>query len=850
MSFLGDNLGQPFNPNAGYTPAAVDAMNNNNAAYWANQDYVRNFGQSVIDQNNADWAAHNPASGYGTVGGYPSFGEASAPGTFSPGNPGNLSSYSGAPLGGSGGAIPSGTVLRGPDLPDISKPWINPIGSWEAGYAERNPDVWQAAQASGIDSNTFLQNHLAQFGMNEGRQVFDGVKYLQDNQDVAQAGMDPWTHYNNFGRAEGRPGEWGNVFDPQTYLNAPGNADIKAAGVDPLTHWLTNGIKEGRAGGGFVEGTPYNDFGMPAGTPLTPGGGLGQWGFGIGQTNYTGQPGFGLVIGSVGPNGQVVPSYGYAGDGLRAYPGSDIMGGSAFETPFGFSNGQNNRAASGWEADYLAANPDVARQAWLSGGSLNGFADQHYLNYGQNEGRSIFDADAYKAKYQDVAASGMDPLTHYLQFGRGEGREETMGSAFDPWAYEQQNPDVAKSGMDPLMHYLQYGQREGRDPGLDWSGYYDKVSAMPTAGDHRWEAEYLLANPDVAKAAERSGTDINAFADQHYSTYGQSEGRRVFDDAEYLRENPDVFKAGANPFEHYLEYGQKEGRLAPMSSTFDAARYLEQNPDVAAAGVDPLQHYLHYGQDEGRSGAYDQGGFTSDPNFDTAGYFKAHQDQYQAFLNANNQYTDPTAFAEMSNYESPSNDYSTFQKGPTYDWQSSISEDRRDPRVINAIYKAAGETKLPPSVIAAIVNTESRWNPGDKTYDNYGLPQMSENMWGDNPFRGTMGGVDFNTFKNDTVGDKQIGAYADWLIRGNKLNRDGIDVASVNDPVMQAAILQAIQFAGNSSGWRNDLAQGNMNTYVTTKDPQAKELRPGGEAYPTINSMYNAYDTILGGWRR
>ena len=175
---------------------------------------------------------------------------------------------------------------------------------------------------------------------------------------------------------------------------------------------------------------------------------------------------------------------------------------------------------------------------------------------------------------------------------------------------------------------------------------------------------------------------------------------------------------------------------------------------------------------------------------------------------------------------------------------------RNDPRVINAIYKSAGETGLPPAVIAAVMNMESVWDPRSSMAGNFGIPQLSEDMWGDNPFKGTMGGVDFNTFKNDPVGDKQIAAYTDWLIRGNKLNRNGIDVASVDDPVMQAAMLQAIQFAGNSSGWRDALAQGNMDTYVTTQHPQAKELRPGGEAYPTINSMYNAFDTILGRWKR
>ena len=532
--------------------------------------------------------------------------------------------------------------------------------------------------------------------------------------------------------------------------------------------------------------------------------------------------------------------------------------------------GQNEGRQGAWDttssfnsSNYLANNPDVFKAG----------ADpyQHWLMSGYDEGRTggfggpDFNEQNYLANNPDVYKAGMDPTAHWLQFGSQEGRKGGWGeNPFNTSNYLANNPDVFKAGADPIQHWLQYGQQEGRQGG--W-------------GENPFNAQaYSQHNPDVAAA----GMDPMA----HWMQFGQQEGRQggwgndTFNPQEYLLQNRDVAAAGADPLQHWMNFGYKEGREAAFGGTeasdwdsyFNtatqggggantgrdalAAEYYLGNQDVfnaaKASNQDPTQfafdHFLNYGQNEGRS-LFDAND-NSDPYFDTVGYFSAHPEAYKAFLSADNQYTDPTAFAEMSNYQSPSNDYNTFQKGPSYNWQSSMPQGRNDPRVINAIYKSAGETGLHPAVIAAILNMESVWNPTNRTGEQYGLAQMSGDMWGDNPFNGTMGGVDFNTYKNDTVGDKQIGAYTDWLIRGNKLNRNGIDVASVDDPVMQAAMLQAIQFAGNSADWRTALAQGNMDTYVTTKHPQAKELRPGGEAYPTINSMYNAYDRILGGWMR
>ena len=70
----------------------------------------------------------------------------------------------------------------------------------------------------------------------------------------------------------------------------------------------------------------------------------------------------------------------------------------------------------------------------------------------------------------------------------------------------------------------------------------------------------------------------------------------LFDSKYYLKENPDVAKAKANPILHYLQFGWKEGRNpSPLFNTND---YLSFRPDVLNADVCPLVHYEIFGKKE------------------------------------------------------------------------------------------------------------------------------------------------------------------------------------------------------------------------------------------------------------
>lgn len=111
--------------------------------------------------------------------------------------------------------------------------------------------------------------------------AFDARYYLENNPDVAAAGIDPYEHFVHQGRAEGRLGarpELGEAFDvqhlhdlnrdtasavlDQEAVDTPARArdpfdkeyyletypDIAAAGVDPYAHFVKQGKAEGRLG--------------------------------------------------------------------------------------------------------------------------------------------------------------------------------------------------------------------------------------------------------------------------------------------------------------------------------------------------------------------------------------------------------------------------------------------------------------------------------------------------------------------------------------------------------------------------------------------------------------------------
>ncbi len=131
-----------------------------------------------------------------------------------------------------------------------------------------------------------------------------------------------------------------------------------------------------------------------------------------------------------------------------------------------------------------------------------------------------FDATYYQAQRPDVynafvATAGSTGLTwaefaaqHYDSFGRFEGTNPT--ASFSTSYYLETYTDVAAAGVNPFDHFLNFGATEMRVP----------FSTFPAASFD--SATYLAANTDV-EAAIAAGTFANAY--QHWVLFGQFEGR-------------------------------------------------------------------------------------------------------------------------------------------------------------------------------------------------------------------------------------------------------------------------------------------------------------------------------------
>jgi GT2 family glycosyltransferase len=80
----------------------------------------------------------------------------------------------------------------------------------------------------------------------------------------------------------------------------------------------------------------------------------------------------------------------------------------------------------------------------------------------ETELQQLFDPKWYLEVNADVAASGMDALTHFVAYGEAEGRDPnpTFSTRFYRESYMRGEP----VGASPLLHYLRRGRELGHDP--------------------------------------------------------------------------------------------------------------------------------------------------------------------------------------------------------------------------------------------------------------------------------------------------------------------------------------------------------------------------------------------------
>jgi O-antigen biosynthesis protein len=113
----------------------------------------------------------------------------------------------------------------------------------------------------------------------------------------------------------------------------------------------------------------------------------------------------------------------------------------------------------------------------------------------------LLDPRLYTGQLPGRRHPGVNRLLHYALQGRFDGLRTSAW--FDAGHYVRANPDVAASGMDPLSHFLRHGWREGRSPLADFSvnnesaqSVFKRLRRLACQSDGRQAADvvdYLLA---------------------------------------------------------------------------------------------------------------------------------------------------------------------------------------------------------------------------------------------------------------------------------------------------------------------------------------------------------------------
>ncbi len=155
------------------------------------------------------------------------------------------------------------------------------------------------------------------------------------------------------------------------------------------------------------------------------------------------------------------------------------------------------------ETFYRSAYPEVVRSG------LDPYL--HYVWRGAKRGydpNADFDTAFYR---RQSGPTRLDPVRHYLRVGAGAGLDPSP--AFSTLMYLARYPDVGRAGINPLLHYRQDGRPEGRiaapsasDPG-QWVALSGVRAAhrrdYPTADGPRFAFSFrrdvaIAACPDLA----------------------------------------------------------------------------------------------------------------------------------------------------------------------------------------------------------------------------------------------------------------------------------------------------------------------------------------------------------------
>ncbi len=335
--------------------------------------------------------------------------------------------------------------------------------------------------------------------------LFDAQWYMDRYTDLAGSGLDLVEHFLDVGGLEGRHPH--PLFHSDFYLEQ--NSDVRETASNPLVHYLERGAAEGR------NPNPLFDTDWYVARYLR-------------KSSYVINP---LAHYLENPDNDASPTF-----QSSWYRQNAMQRSSPTENPLAHYFREGRSAGALCNAD---STPDLGNITY------------QVLSVG------LFDPTLYIDLYPDIAESGIDPFTHYMQIGYKEGR--TPNLLFDVEYYLAQLLESEREGINPLVHFFQRGAE------LDLNPNYFFDTAW-------YKAEYPVCRDE----------NLNPLA--HFISDG---GRSAnpsprFDAGWYLKQHEDVARAGVNPLKHYLWTGMNEGRAARGVQHLGASRNQVSDASLVA----------------------------------------------------------------------------------------------------------------------------------------------------------------------------------------------------------------------------------------------------------------------------
>jgi hypothetical protein len=208
----------------------------------------------------------------------------------------------------------------------------------------------------------------------------------------------------------------------------------------------------------------------------------------------------------------------------------------------------------------------------------------------------------YLAANPDVAAAGMNPLQHYLQFGMGEGRSWGDLGSLDTKGYLSSNPDVAASGMNPLQHYLMYGRDEGRSFGGNPAGLDAAYNAIK-AGKGWTIAQSVGNDPTLSQNLNQSIYDIGNASQpgmfDQWNGYQPPKADHFSDQTQYL--------GGLGPGSGSLGFQDQFGNYSSRNEQGGSNQFADRWYGLGDAGINAGSPSMYYTGNQYQAGQMPQG---------------------------------------------------------------------------------------------------------------------------------------------------------------------------------------------------------------------------------------------------